>query len=250
MRVTSKHIKTIHHSTSSPKLLVVVVVQRFLFSETMVTRTLLLLPFACAAAFTGQPLVSRAPSKNVATLNMGGAQGYASSLEGKKVVVDGLKGLLDSSEMIFTIPCAAIKVTQSQALRRSMPEGTTVKVVKNKLMMRAAEGTDFEAVSSLLQGANMWFFIENDISGTIKAYNSFLKDYSKQESNQILGGVMDSTAYDKKGIQDIGKLPSKQELYGKIAAGILAVPTKVARVIKAPNSKLARAIKLATEKEE
>jgi large subunit ribosomal protein L10 len=42
-------------------------------------------------------------------------------------------------------------------------------------------------------------------------------------------------------------LPSKQELYARIAGSILAVPTKVARVIKAPNSKLARAIKLATD---
>jgi large subunit ribosomal protein L10 len=215
----------------------------------MVTRTLLLLPFAYAAAFTGQPLVSRSPSKNVAPLYMGGAQGYASSLEGKKVVVEGLKGLLESSELIFTVPAGAIKVTQSQALRRSMPEGTTVKVVKNKLMLRATQGTDYEAASSLLQGANLWFFIESDIPGSIKAFNQFLKETSKQESNAILGGVMDSTAYDSQGIKEIGQLPSKQELYAKIAAGILAVPTKVARVIKAPNSKLARAIKLATEKE-
>jgi large subunit ribosomal protein L10 len=231
------------------RLVILLVVQSLLLCETMVTRTLLLLHIACAAAFTGQPLVSRTPSKNVAPLYMGGAQGYASSLEGKKVVVEGLKGLLESSELIFTVPAGTIKVTQSQALRRSMPEGTTVKVVKNKLMLRATQGTDFEAASSLLQGANMWIFVEEDIAGTIKAYNTFLKESAKTESNAILGGVMDSTAYDKTGIQDIGKLPTKQELYAKIAAGILAVPTKVARVIKAPNTKLARAIKLATEEE-
>ena len=37
------------------------------------------------------------------------------------------------------------------------------------------------------------------------------------------------------------------ELIARIAGGINAVPTKLARVVKAPNSKLARAIKLAGE---
>jgi large subunit ribosomal protein L10 len=58
---------------------------------------------------------------------------------------------------------------------------------------------------------------------------------------------MEGQIYDAKGVQAIGNLPSKQELYAQIAGSIKAVPTKVARVIKAPNSKLARAIKLATE---
>ena len=61
---------------------------------------------------------------------------------------------------------------------------------------------------------------------------------------------MESTVYDTKGVEAIGNLPSKQDLYAMIAGAVKAVPTKVARVIKAPNSKLARAIKLAGEKAE
>jgi large subunit ribosomal protein L10 len=58
--------------------------------------------------------------------------------------------------------------------------------------------------------------------------------------------VVEATYYDTDGIEAIGQLPSKSELYAKIAASIQAVPTKVARVIKAPSVKLARAVKLAT----
>ena len=96
----------------------------------------------------------------------------------------------------------------------------------------------------------MWFFIEDDIGGTIKAWKSFVKESGKQESHPIFGGVVEGTYYDDKGVEAIGKLPSKDELYAKIAGGIKAVPTKLARVIKAPNSKLARAIKLATMPDE
>jgi large subunit ribosomal protein L10 len=213
----------------------------------MVTRTILFLTLGTAAAFTAQPLMSRTQAKNVAPLNMGGASGFASSKEGKTALIESVQGLLETSEMIFTVPASAVTVTESQNLRRSMPEGTHVKVVKNKLMARAVAGTEYESATSMLSGANMWFFIEEDIGGTIKAYNTYLKDTGKKETHTILGGVMESMAYDQKGVEAIGKLPSKQDLYAQIAGSIKAVPTKVARVIKAPNSKLARAIKLATE---
>merc|ERR1712087_345975 len=114
-------------------------------------------------------------------------------------------------------------------------------VIKNKLMSRAVEGTDFEEASAdLLKGANMWFFIEEDIGGTVKAWNSFCKDNGKKETHSILGGVIEGVAYDTKGVDQISKLPSKIELITKVAASIKAVPTKVARVVKAPGEKMAR----------
>jgi large subunit ribosomal protein L10 len=215
----------------------------------MVKQTIFLLPLACAAAFTGEPLVSRRPAGQ-SSLFMGGAQGGSTSTAGKKTTVDKMKGLLDTSEMVFAIPAGSMTVTQSQRLRRSMPENTSIAVVKNKLMARAVQGTDYEVATSMLKGANMWFFIEDDISSTMKAYNIFLKDCGKKESHPILCGVIESTLYDAAGVDAIGKLPSKQELYAQIAGAIKAVPTKVARVIKAPNSKLARAIKLAADTKE
>lgn len=179
---------------------------------------------------------------------MGGAAGYATTPKGKAATVEGVKGLLESSEMIFTVPASSITVKQVQTLRRSLPEGTTMSVVKNKLMKRAIDGTEYDAGETLLSGANMWFFIEEDIGGTIKAWNAFTKEANKKETHTILGGVIDGQTYDSTQCEQIGKLPSKLELIGQIAGSIKAVPTKVGRVIKAPNSKLARAIKLATEK--
>ena len=214
----------------------------------MVKRAALLLPLGYAAAFTGQPFLSssRLPAA-AGPLYMGGATGFATTLEGKQDRVERVKTLLDSSEMIFTAPAGSMTVAETQQLRRSLPEGTTMSVIKNKLMARAVEGTEYEAATSMLKGPHMWFFIEEDIGGTIKAFNSFLKESGKKETHDILGGVMEGETYDPKGVVAIGKLPSKQELYAQIAGSIKGLPTKVARVIKAPNSKLARAIKLATD---
>lgn len=96
----------------------------------------------------------------------------------------------------------------------------------------------------------MWFFIEEDIGGSIKAFNKFCKDEGKKESHEILGGVIDKQAVDQTEVKHIASLPSKIELIARIAGGIKAVPTKVAKVVKAPTSKLARAINLATQPED
>mmetsp|Transcript_33377 Transcript_33377/g.68137 ORF Transcript_33377/g.68137 Transcript_33377/m.68137 type:complete len:215 (-) Transcript_33377:203-847(-) len=206
------------------------------------TALLLAAAAATATAFTVPPQTSRQ-----STALSGGAQGHATTLDGKKSTVSRVKELLETSEMIFTVPAGSMTVSQTQTLRRSIPETTTMSVVKNKLMARALEGTDYEAATSMLAGPNMWFFVEDDISGTIKAFETFQKEEDKKESHPILGGAMEGIAYDAAGVAAIGKLPSKKELIARIAGGINAVPTKLARVVKAPTEKLARAIKLATE---
>jgi large subunit ribosomal protein L10 len=215
------------------------------FCQTLVV--LLLSPFT-VIAFTTIPSLHRS-TVTEQPLFMGGGRGIATSLEGKIATVEKVKGLLETSEMVFTVPASSLTVSQTETLRRSLPESTTAKVVKNKLMIRALEGTEYDVAKEdkLLKGANMWFFIQDDIGATIKAYNAFIKTVGKMETHGINGGVMEGQIYDAKGVQAIGNLPSKLELYAKIAGSIKAVPTKVARVIKAPSSKLARAIKLATE---
>lgn len=206
------------------------------------------------SAFMGKPLSFSVPKAtshgNRAQLFMVGGDGYATSLDGKKARVQTLKELLDASEMIFTVPGGSMTVKQAGNLRRSLPEGTTMMTVKNTLMERAVEGTEYAKATSLLTGPNMWFFIKDDIGGTIKAYNDFLKETKKEETHAVRGGVVESVVYDAAGIDAIGKLPSKLELYAKIAGAIKAVPTKLARVIKAPGNKLGRAIRLATMPDE
>lgn len=168
-------------------------------------------------------------------------------MEGKTATISKVKELLDSSEMIFTVPANGITVSQVQTLRRSLPEGTSMSVVKNKLMNIAIGGTQYEPAAEMLTGANMWVFIDEDIAGSVKSWNAFVKTEALGESHEILGGNIEGVNYDKEGVLAISKLPSKKELIAQIAGGIQAVPTKVARVVKAPGMQVARAIKLAGE---
>lgn len=177
----------------------------------------------------------------------GGAKGEATTLEGKKARVAFVKEKLETAEMIFSVPSEKITVSQSLELRNSLPEGTTCAVIKNSLMARAiADNGTWEPSSSLLKGSNMWFFIDTDIKGTLTSLKGVVKN-NALEDTKVKGGVIDGDYLDASGVARVGELPSKMELIARIAGGINAVPTKLARVVKAPNSKLARAIKLAGE---
>mmetsp|Transcript_27571 Transcript_27571/g.26427 ORF Transcript_27571/g.26427 Transcript_27571/m.26427 type:complete len:222 (-) Transcript_27571:328-993(-) len=213
--------------------------------------------FAAAAVGSANAFVStngpiQRPAMMPSTTELyGGSSGYATTKEGKLARVATVKGLLENSEMIFSVPASGLTVSEVQSLRKTLPEGSTISVIKNKLMAKAVEDTEFtSAGESLLKGANMWFFVEEDISGTLSTYKAFLKKSAKLATHPVNGGVMEGVAYDESGIDAISKLPSKLELITRVAGGIKAVPTKLARVVNEPGSKLARAIKLATESNE
>lgn len=209
----------------------------------------IVLAFSVQPSFTTTTTRASIRPVTTSTALNGGGSGYATSTVGKQSTVEKVKGMLGTSEMIFSMPCSSLTVPQIQKLRASVPETTTVKIVKNTLMERAVAGTSYQAMleSDLLTGANMWFFIEEGgIADTLTAVTAFVKEVGKKDSHVVLGGVLEGQILDGSGVEAVGKLPTKLELYARIAGSIKAVPTKVARVLKAPSSKLARAIKLAT----
>mmetsp|Transcript_36899 Transcript_36899/g.56665 ORF Transcript_36899/g.56665 Transcript_36899/m.56665 type:complete len:230 (+) Transcript_36899:103-792(+) len=219
---------------------------RLMYSQIVVALGMI----ASATAFVGHGVFTTPLYRQSPTKLMGGAQGHATSMDGKQKTIDRVNDLLQKSEMVFSIPAKGLTVKQTQLLRNSMPAGTTVSVVKNKLMNIASKDTDYEPISEISKGSNLWFFVEEDISGSIKAYKDFTEDCGKKESNPILSGVLESTVYDSEGIEAISRLPPKIEIMAQIASAIKAIPTNVATVIKAPSTKLAIAIKLAVDPEE
>lgn len=201
-------------------------------------------PAAAAAPCCGRPgLPCVAPPPRRAALRMEGL-GNPANLAGKAGVIDTVEGLLADSSFLFSAPLPGLTVAQVSQLKNSMPESTKVMIVKNTLMRKAIAGSSFESAESLTSGSNMWFFVQGDIKETVEPFKAFAKA-NKFKSFTPLGGVLDGEVFDNKGVLAIAEMPSKQELYGKIASLIQMVPTKVARSVKAVPTKLGRAIKLA-----
>ena len=58
-----------------------------------------------------------------------------------------------------------------------------------------------------------------------------MKEFQKKDTHQPKYGVLEGSALDAAGVDAISSLPTKTELYRRIAVGINAVPTKIARSI-------------------
>ena len=67
-----------------------------------------------------------------------------------------------------------------------------------------------------------------------------------QENAEIIGGIFECQCLDAKGVEAITKLPTKQELMGKTAIMLKALPTKLARTLnEAGAQRLAKVTKQA-----
>ncbi|MGC1306620.1 MAG: 50S ribosomal protein L10 [Phormidesmis sp.] len=171
------------------------------------------------------------------------------TLANKQEIVTELKGLLEESESAFVIDYAGLSVAQIGDLRNQLREsGAVCKISKNTLLKRAIDGQEqWKELESLLTGTSAVLLTKEDIGSAVKAYKKFQKDTKKTE---MRGGVLEGKLLSQKDAEALADLPTKDELYAKIAIGINAVATKIALGIKEVPASIGRGLKAYAEKGE
>lgn len=171
------------------------------------------------------------------------------TLADKKELVTEIQTLLDESESAFVIDFKGLSVAQIGDLRNRLREsGTVCKISKNTLMKRAIDGqAQWQELGSLLTGTAAVMLTKEDIGSAVKAYKQFQKETKKTE---LRGGVLEGKLLGQQEAEALADLPTKDELYAKIAIAINALATKVAVGIKEVPASIGRGIKAYAEKEE
>jgi large subunit ribosomal protein L10 len=155
----------------------------------------------------------------------------------KKVVVSELKDQLIASHSVVLMHYQGLTVDEITKLRRKMRgQGASFKVTKNSLARLAVAGTNFDKLTSLLNGPTAIAFSDDPIA----AARSAVQFSNENDKLVILGGMVDDQVLDAKGVKALATMPSLDELRAKII-GILSTPaTRVAGVLQAPAGQLAR----------
>jgi large subunit ribosomal protein L10 len=142
----------------------------------------------------------------------------------------------DANLMVVTRQ-SGLTVQEVTDLRRKVrAAGASYKVAKNRLMLRALEGTSFSALGSLLKGPTAIAYSKDPVAAA-KVIAAFAKD---NEKLTIVGGALGENTLDVAGVQALATLPSLDALRGKIIGLIQAPATKIAGVLAAPAGQVAR----------
>jgi len=164
----------------------------------------------------------------------------------KAEVVTSLSGLFGEAGSVVVAHYSGMTVAQMGDLRSRMrAAGASFKVAKNRLAVRALQGTPAEAIAHLFKGPT-GIAISRDPIAASKVVVAFAKENAKLV---ILGGIVAGTAVDANGVKALAELPSLDELRGKIIGLINAPATKLAGLLAAPGGQLARVIGAYSRKE-
>jgi len=154
-------------------------------------------------------------------------------------VVASLKQTFEDSEIVVVTHYSGLTVADMTDLRGRMREaGASFKVAKNRLTRLALQGTKFEDLSDLMSGPTALAYSTDPVAAAKIAVN-----YSKDnEKLVILGGVFNGQSLDVDGVNTLAKLPSLDELRGKLVGMIQTPATRIAGVLQAPAGQVARVI--------
>lgn len=155
----------------------------------------------------------------------------------KAELVAELQETFASSNLVVITQQAGLTVEEVSELRKQMREaGAAFKVTKNRLAKIALKGTRFEGLSDRFTGPTA-IAVSHDPVAAAKVAVEFA---NKNEKLQIICGALELEALDADAVNALAKLPSLDELRGKLVGLIQAPATKVAGVLQAPAGQLAR----------
>ncbi len=149
----------------------------------------------------------------------------------KQLTIDEIKAKLDGAQSAVLVDYMGITVGQADLMRRKLREADVdYTVYKNTLVKRAISGTEFESLSEILEGPSAIVISKTDATAPARVINGMLKEIQKIS---FKGGVVEGSFYDKEGIEQIAKIPSREELIAKFMGSIQSPVSKAVRTFQA-----------------
>ncbi len=158
----------------------------------------------------------------------------------KERVVASLNQIFADSALVVVTRHQGLTVAEATELRRQMGEaGATYRVTKNRFARIALEGTACVGIADMFSGPTSIAFSGDPVAAA-KASVAYAQ---KNDKLVVVGGALGETILDADGVKALARLPSLDELRGKIVGLVQAPAARMARVLAAPAGALARVLK-------
>jgi large subunit ribosomal protein L10 len=150
-------------------------------------------------------------------------------LEAKQQITEDLHDRFARSAIIVLTDYKGLDVTSINDLRRKLRESNIeYQVVKNTLLVRAAEDTEVALIKDHFNGPSAVAISYDDPVAPAKVLTQFAKDNNKLE---IKAGVLNGKVLDVQAIKALATLPSREVMLAQLLSTINAVPTSIVRVL-------------------
>ena len=150
-------------------------------------------------------------------------------IEAKQQIAEDLHDKFAKSAIIVLTDYKGLDVAAINDLRRKLRESDIeYQVVKNTLLVRAAEDTEVALIKDHFKGPSAVAISYDDPVAPAKVLTQFAKDNGKLE---IKVGVLNGKVLDAQAIKALALLPSREVMLAQLLATLNAVPTSFVRVL-------------------
>jgi large subunit ribosomal protein L10 len=161
----------------------------------------------------------------------------ANIIQEKQEAVAVIAAKIADSSSTVVADYRGLNVAQVTELRKQLREaGIEFQVLKNSLVRRATEGTDYVELNNILTGPTAIAFGKEDAVAPAKILNDFAK---KNDALKLKGGVVEGKVVSQEEIKALAELPSREGLLSMLLS-----------VLQAPVRNFALAVKAVGEKQE
>lgn len=157
----------------------------------------------------------------------------------KTDLVKTLRNTFEDSASVVVVHCMGLTVAESTDLRNKMRnDNCNFKVTKNKITRLALKDTKYQHMDGMFRGPTA---IGSSRDPVMPA--KVLVDYAKDNDKLIIiGGGLEDKSLSMEDVVALAKLPSLNDLRGKLVGLLKAPALKIARLTKEPASKVFRTV--------
>mgnify|MGYP001027746328 CR=1 FL=1 len=157
----------------------------------------------------------------------------------KANVIAEMSELVAQSSAIIIAEYRGLTVEAITKLRAdARKQGVQLRVVKNTLVRRAVEGTEFAGLADQFVGPLVYGFSADPVAAA-KVLVNFAKDNDKLV---IKGGAMANTVMDVEAVKQLATMPSREELLAKLMATMNEPIAKFVRTINEVPARFVRTV--------
>jgi large subunit ribosomal protein L10 len=148
---------------------------------------------------------------------------------GKEQILGEIKEAFADVTSIVVADYRGIRVPVVTAMREDFRKnGCHYRVLKNSLVKIAVKGSEMEPLGTLMVGTTAIIWSNDAPQTPAKLALKWAKDEPKFK---IMGGYFDGKALDKAGVEQLSKMPGKNEIRASLLMTFLAAPQDFVRTI-------------------